>query len=37
MNRDRFTDDILAEPETLERVLAAYAAPSSPLAALPRD
>ncbi len=37
MNPDRFTDDILAEPETLERVLAAYAAPSSPLAALGAD
>ncbi|HTU31116.1 MAG TPA: SIS domain-containing protein [Solirubrobacteraceae bacterium] len=37
MNPDRFMDDILAEPETLERVLAGYAGPGSPLVALGSD
>ncbi|HEY3772793.1 MAG TPA: SIS domain-containing protein [Solirubrobacteraceae bacterium] len=37
MNPDRFMDDILAEPETLERVLGAYAGRGSPLTALGPD
>jgi len=34
MNPDLFLDDILAEPETLDRLLTAYARPDTPLAAL---
>ena len=34
MNPDAFIDDVLAEPETLAAVLAAYEGPGSPLAAL---
>jgi glutamine---fructose-6-phosphate transaminase (isomerizing) len=37
MNPELFLDDILAEPETLDRVLGAYARPDSPLAALGDD
>jgi glutamine---fructose-6-phosphate transaminase (isomerizing) len=37
MNPELFLADILAEPETLDRLLSAYAQPDSPLAALGDD
>lgn len=37
MNADAFLDDVLAEPETLERVLRAYEGADSPLRALQLD